>query len=470
MAPHRTTLPRRGSGMALALALLATMAPAPVLADVLVDNVDGLTLDAQGKVERFTGLLVGDDGRIEQVLHRGEKRPGKVDYLVDGKGRVLIPGLIDSHVRLMDLGFSLFTRTPVEPAKIDAARPGQPRPEDRDVALAEAQQALLARGVTTVVDMGTTIEDWQAYRRAGDLGTLRLRIISYAAGVDAMVLIGGPGPSPWLYADRLRLAGLFLTLDGPLASRSAALKAPYADAPTVRGTARLNETQLKNLMSRAAMDGFQVAVNANGDKAVASVLDAIGELAETYKGERRWRIEGAHVVDPADLPRIAANGAVIGLQPQALAPTEAEARLGPARLAGVEAWKSLADASGKGLAFGSGAPDRAAGPFAAMATAITRQDAGGQPFGGWQAQERLTREAALAAFTTDAARASFAEGRIGRLAKGQRADFLLLDADPLLAGPADLRAIKVLQTWVGGSLAWQAQDTAAKPAGDATGR
>ena len=55
-------------------------------------------------------------------------------------------------------------------------------------------------------------------------------------------------------------------------------------------------------------------------------------------------------------------------------------------------------------------------------------------------------------------------------AKGQRADFLLLDADPLLAGPADLRAIKVLQTWVGGTLAWQAGDAAAKPAGDATGR
>lgn len=454
----------------MALALLLALVPAAASADVLVDNVDGLTLDAQGRVERFTGLLVGDDGRIEQVLHRGEKRPGKVDYLVDGKGRVLIPGLIDSHVRLMDLGFSLFTRAPVDPARADAARPGQPRPEDRDQALAEAQQALLARGVTTVADMGTTIEDWQAYRRAGDLGTLRLRIVAYAAGVDAMVLIGGPGPTPWLYADRLRLSGLYLALDGALASRAAALKAPYADAPTLRAALRLNETQLKNLMSRAAMDRFQVAVDAHGDKAVAGVLDAIGELAETYKGERRWRIEGAEAIDPADLARIAASGAIFALQPQALSPAEAEARLGPARLAGAQAWKSLADAGGKGLAFGSGAPDRAADPLAGMATAITRQDAAGQPFGGWQAQERLTREAALAAYTTEAARAAFAEGRIGRLAKGQRADFLLVDADPLLASPTDLRGIRVLQTWVGGALAWQAGNAAAKPAEEQAGR
>ena len=51
-------------------------------------------------------------------------------------------------------------------------------------------------------------------------------------------------------------------------------------------------------MSRAAMDNFQVAVHAIGDQANAQLLDAIEELAETYKGDRRWRIEHAQIVDP----------------------------------------------------------------------------------------------------------------------------------------------------------------------------
>ena len=86
---------------------------------------------------------------------------------------------------------------------------------------------------------------------------------------------------------------------------------------------------------------------------------------------------------------------------------------------------------------------------------ITRQGPDGQPFGGWQPQERLTREAALAAYTAGAAFAGYAEGRFGTLAKGERADFLLVDRDPLLASPQDLRETKILQVWSGGRLVWK---------------
>jgi predicted amidohydrolase YtcJ len=432
---------------------LALSISLPAQADVLIENVNGISFDRDGNVERFTGLLVGDDGRIEQVLERGDKRPGKVDFKLDAKGRVLIPGMIDSHVRLMPLGLSLLTE----------ARPNaEPRPEDRDQALAKAQQALLARGVTAVADMGTTIEDWQTYRRAGDLGTLTLRIMAYADGVEAMILIAGPGPTPWLYDDRLRMGGVKLTLDGPLMSRAAALKAPYADAPQSKVTIRLNDTQLKNLMSRAAMDRFQPAIEAHGDKASAAVLDALDEMTDTYKGDRRWRIERAETVDPADLPRFSGKGVVVSVQPQQLAAggTIADARLGPARTAGAYAWNSLAG-TGASLAFGSGAPGALPEPFPAIAAAITRQSGtpdaeGAVSFGGWQPQERLTREAAFAAWTAGAAWAGFAEGRFGRIAKGQRADFLLIDRDPLLAAPAELRATRVLETWVSGKLVYRA--------------
>ena len=552
---------RRRLPLPLLLAAATVALAAPARADTLIDNVDGFTVDETGKIERLDGLLIGTDGKVVRVLHRGEKRPAKVDFLLDGKGRVLMPGLIDSHVHVMSTGVAALTldlstthslaealkliadyaaahpdhpwilgrgwnqelwglgRFPTA-AELDAVvgdRPvwlsrvdghagwansaalaaanvtatskpptggrieriaatqapagvlvdaaqdlvdtvvPQPRPEDRDLALAKAQELFLRRGLTAVADMGTSIEDWQAFRRAGDLGSLRLRIMAYASGTDNMTLIAGSRPTPWLYDDRLRLNGVKLYLDGALGSRGALLKAPYADAPGQSGLALQTDVQLRNRMSRAAMDGFQTAVHAIGDKANASVIDAIAELSATYKGDRRWRIEHAQVIDPADLARMGQFGTIASMQPvhQTSDRVMAEARLGPARLAGAYAWASAAKAGAR-LAFGSDSPVELPDPWAGLAAAITRQDETGQPYGGWQPQERVTREAALAAYTAGGAWAGFAETRFGRLAPGLRADFILIDRDPLLATPSELRSMKVLETWVGGQKVWTA--------------
>ena len=545
-----------------ALAALA-LAGAPARADTLVDHLDGVTINPRGEVERFTGIVISNDGRIAAVLHRGDPRP-RTTNAIDAHGQNALPGLIDAHAHVMELGFAALTldlmgtqnladgldatraylaahpgngwvlgwgwnqerwglkderghsRFPTA-AELDAVVGGRavwlrradghagwastrtlelagitkdtpdpaggrierlpdgrpsgvlvdnavalidkavpaPRPEDRDLALATAQKVLLAKGVTAAADMGSTIEDWQAYRRAGDAGTLRIRIMAYAHGIENMVLIGGPGPGPWLYDDRLRIGGVKLYADGALGSRGALLKAPYADAPGQTGLAITPETALKNMMSRAALDHFQVAVHAIGDKANAEVLDAIEAMAPTYPGDRRWRIEHAQILDPADIPRFAKLGVVASMQPvhESSDRLMAEARLGPARLKGAYAWKSLAD-SGARLAFGSDAPVEASDPFAGLATAISRTGPDGQPFGGWQAQERVSREAALAAYTSGAAWAGFAEGRFGRIAPGERADFLLVDRDVMLAAPSEIRGTKVLEVWVGGQKVW----------------
>jgi len=539
------------SPIALALALLST----PALADTLVDDVQGMSIDREGRVTRFTGIWIDDDGRVKQLLQRKDKRPPRTDFAVDGNGAVVIPGLIDSHLHVTDLGFSALTldlsetrslaeaqakirayatqyperkwivgrgwnqetwglgRFPTA-AELDAAvsdrpvlldrvdghaqwanaaalvaarvtaqtadpaggrierLPGSrapagvlvdnamdlmkaavpaPRPDDYDLALAKAQELLFARGVTAAADMGTTIESWQSFRRAGDEGWLRLRIMAYAAGVPAMELIGGPGPTPWLYADKLRLNGVKLYVDGALGSRGAWLKAPYADDPKNTGLPLVGSTQLRNLMSRAALDKFQVAVHAIGDRANAEVLSAIEELSETYKGDRRWRIEHVQILDPADISRVAGHGTIASMQPvhQTSDRLMAEARLGPNRLGGAYAWRSLA-AAGAPLAFGSDAPVEAPDPFAGLAAAISRTGPDGQPFGGWLPGETLGREAALAAFTAQGAYAGFGETRFGELKPGLRADFVVIDRDPLLVAPNELRATRILQTWVGG--------------------
>lgn len=327
----------------------------------------------------------------------------------------------------------------------------QPLPKERDAAFLEAQQKLLANGITAVADMGTTIDDWLSYRRMADIGALRVRIMSYAAGVETASRIGGKGPTPWLYGDRLRMGGVKIYLDGALGSRGAVLKAPYADAPNEKGLSFLTDTQLQNQMSRAAMDNFQLAVHAIGDKANAQVLDAIQVLSETYNGDRRWRIEHAQVVDPADLKSFGKFGTIASMQPthQTGDRTMAEARLGPARLAGAYAWKSVLANGGK-LAFGSDFPVEKPDPWDGWAAAFTRQDAKGQPPGGWRPEEAVTREQAWWAFTGGAAYAGFAEQKFGNLAPGQKADFIIVDRDPLAADPMALRAIRVEQTWIGG--------------------
>jgi predicted amidohydrolase YtcJ len=329
-------------------------------------------------------------------------------------------------------------------------------PRVREQAFARAQEIMLSNGLTTAADMGTSPEDWLVMRRAGDDYRLRVRILSYAGGIEAMMAIGGTKPSPWLYGDRLKLVGVKLYSDGALGSRGAWLKQPYKDKPGERGLGFLSDTELMNLMSRAAMDNFQVAVHAIGDAANRQLLDAIDELSNTYKGDRRWRIEHAQIVDPADLPRFGRHGTIASMQPvhQASDWRMAEARMGMERLGGSYAWKSML-ANGAPLAFGSDFPVELPNPFHGLAVAVSRQDAEGRPPGGWMPEQRLSLEQALHAFTIGAAYAGFAEDRIGSLEKGRYADFVLIDRDIFAGATAQqIRETKVIETWVGGARAW----------------
>jgi predicted amidohydrolase YtcJ len=285
-----------------------------------------------------------------------------------------------------------------------------------------------------------------------------VRITSYARGLEPLLSIAGTGPTPWLYDGHLRMIGMKLYADGALGSRGAWLKAPYADAPSQRGLQFLDDAKLRNLMSRAAMDGFQVAVHAIGDAANAQLMDAIDELSDTYKGDRRWRIEHAQIIDPADLPRFAKHGIIASMQPvhQTSDRLMAEARLGPQRLAGAYAWKSMLD-NKVPLAFGSDYPVESPNPFPALAAAISREDAAGQPAGGWMPGQKIDIPQAFRAFTATAAYAGFAEDRIGSLTPGHMADFLLLDRDIFTAGTADIRAARPEETWIGGKRVWVAK-------------
>jgi predicted amidohydrolase YtcJ len=548
------------------LLLIALLFSTPAFADVLVDNVNGYTIRADGRLQRFNGIWIGDDGRVRQLLNRGDRRPERPRYLLNGRGRTLLPGLFDAHGHVMGLGrgalvldlsdtnslaeaqeriraYAAANPTPrwvigrgwnqerwglgrfPTAADLDAAvadrpvwlrrvdghagwansaamreaevtaqtqapeggrieRAGRnpsgifvdnaqalversvppPLPIVRDRAFARAQEILLSNGITATADMGTSAEDWAVMRRAGDEGRLSLRILSYASGIDNLLAVAGTRPTPWLYDGRLRMIGVKLYLDGALGSRGAWLKAPYRDAPGQRGLPLASDTVLKNLMSRAAMDNFQVAVHAIGDQANAALLDSIEEMSNTYGGDRRWRIEHAQVVDPADLPRFARHGVIASMQPthQTSDWRMAEARMGIERLQGAYAWRSML-ANRVPLAFGSDYPVESPNPFPGLAAAISREDAQGQPPGGWMPQQRLSLEEAFAAFTRGAAYASFAEDRLGTLEPGRFADFIFVDRDIFAEGTTarQIAETQVLETYLGGTKVW---DRASRPA------
>ncbi len=331
-----------------------------------------------------------------------------------------------------------------------------PAPKDRDIALDKAQPLFLAAGISTVADMGTSINDWQSFRRAGDRGALRMRIVGYADGIEDMVTIAGPGPSPWLYDDRLRLAGVHFAIDGTLSTRTAWLKAPYADAPDEKSMARIDSTRLRNQMSRAAMDGFQIALSAHGDAAVDEAIYAIGELAATYEGDRRWRIEGLDLVDPADRAALTAHGILLTVRPGELADTGATLMRRAGDKRALLPLSTLSTA-GDRLSFGGWSAGSVPSPFVAIAAAMSRADAKGEPFGGFPPQEeRLRFEQAFAAATRGAAFALQGEKKAGSLEPGQWADFLLIDRDISLASASDVAQTKLLEHWISGRKVWSA--------------
>jgi len=88
-----------------ALFCVGLTVPTAAFADALIDNVNGITMDKDGKVVRFTGLLISPEGKVVKLLGDTDKRPAKLDWRSDQRGKVLLPGFIDAHGHVMELGF-----------------------------------------------------------------------------------------------------------------------------------------------------------------------------------------------------------------------------------------------------------------------------------------------------------------------------------------------------------------------------
>ncbi len=330
-----------------------------------------------------------------------------------------------------------------------------PTPAQLDAALEAAMSYVAAQGVTAVHNMGSW-RDLAVFERAHAAGRLRTRI--YAAvplsswqRLADTVAARGRGDA-WL-----RIGGLKGFVDGSIGSHTAAMLEPFTDAPADRGLFVNTPEDLYAWTSAADRAGLHVIVHEIGDHAIRTQLDIFERVArEDGARDRRFRIEHAQHIAPADMARFGTLGVIPSVQPYHAIDDGrwVEKVIGPERAKGTYAFRSLVD-SGARLAFGSDWFVAPPFPLTAIYAAVTRRTLDDKHPEGWIPQERITVEQALRAHTAGGAYAEFAEGERGVLKAGMLADLAMIDRDITRVPPETIREAKVLLTVVGGRVVFE---------------
>ena len=251
--------------------------------------------------------------------------------------------------------------------------------------------------------------------------------------------------------------------DGALGSRGARLLEDYSDGPGHRGVSGDQYGFNKRLVADMMEAGFQVAIHAIGDAGNRETLDFIESVLAKAPEARglRHRIEHAQVVNSDDVPRFARLGVIASMEPPHCVEdkTWAEDRLGPVRIKGAYAWRTLRKA-GVRLALNSDLTGSDHDIFYGLHAAITRRDKKQEPALGWRPEESLSPEEAVRGYTTWNAYAASWEKESGVLAPGRWADVTVMDTDPLVVGatdPGKLLRGRIVATIVGGKLVYEAR-------------
>ena len=324
----------------------------------------------------------------------------------------------------------------------------EPTPAEADASLLQGQQNCVAVGLTSLADAGLNRADVERMESLQKQGKLKLRLYTMLNPTKENKAYYLPkGPS---FTDRLTIASFKVYADGALGSRGACLVEPYSDRPKETGFLLSTEKEYRALAKDLAASKFQMNTHAIGDSANRIILNIYGEALKGQK-DRRWRIEHAQVITPADMPKFGQFGIVPSVQPTHATSDMywAGERLGPKRLKTAYAYEELRKQYGQ-VALGSDFPVEDINPLFGFHSAVARQDAKNYPAGGFQMENALSRPDALRGMTTWAAHAAFEEKQKGRIQPGMVADFVVLDKDLLKAPAPELRGAKVLQTWIGG--------------------
>src|SRR5579864_6536091 len=360
-----------------------------------------------------------------------------------------------------------------------------PTPEKRREAIETALQEIAQAGITSVQDnsdaeLGDAYwQDFQIFEQLEREGKLTVRIsewLPFSAPLETLKARRAAHPQPDLM---LRTGMLKAFLDGSLGSHTAAMLQPYADDPNNSGLPRYEQAQLNAMAKERLQAGFQLGFHAIGDRAVEMALEAFDEAEKAnlrtavlgypaderptnsragapapHGHEYRLRIEHVQVSNPAQVARFRELKVIASMQPSHLLTDMhwVNARLGPARAAHSYAWAEFVN-QGVTVAFGSDDPFGPLPPLLGLYAATTRKSEDGKT--EFHPEQKLTIEQAIAAYTTGAAFAEFAEKEKGTLAPGMLADFVVLDRDVTAILPEQILRTRVLQTVVGGKTVFE---------------
>jgi len=330
--------------------------------------------------------------------------------------------------------------------------------DERKSFLVEAARACLSVGLVGAHEMGISLETAGLYRELYEAGELPFRITAYIDSPEGGIPETLRGELRGLGDDEFfRIVGVKFYADGSLGARSAALIEDYTDDPGNRGMLVTDPEELyEGILACHSMD-LQAAVHAIGDRGVRTVLDIYERvLDERPRLDARHRIEHAQVVHPDDIARFAKLGVIPSMQFTHCTSDMpwAEERLGPERVKGAYAWRSLIDA-GCRIPGGSDFPVESIDPLLGLYAAVTRRSLAGEPPGGWYGGQRLTMEEAVGAFTVEAAYAAHLEKERGTLSPGKLADFVVLSSDIMRIDPSLVPRIEVLMTVLGGEIVFR---------------
>nr|WP_308418671.1 amidohydrolase [Hymenobacter lutimineralis] len=329
-----------------------------------------------------------------------------------------------------------------------SAKIPEPTPAEASSLLLEAQQRCLAVGLTSLADAGLDKSNIDQMAALQQQGKLKLRLYAMLNPTKAnkdFYFRNGP-----VFQDRLTVASFKVYADGALGSRGACLVKPYADRPKETGFLLSTEKEYRALANEIAASKFQMNTHAIGDSANRIILNIYGEALKGQR-DRRWRIEHAQVITPADMPKFGQFGIVPSVQLTHATSDMywAGERLGAQRLKTAYAYEELRKQYGQ-VALGSDFPVEDINPLFGFHSAVARQDAKNYPAAGFQPENALSRPNALRGMTTWAAHAAFEEKQKGSIRPGMAADFVVLDTDLLKAPKEQLRTAKVRQTWIAG--------------------
>ncbi len=329
-----------------------------------------------------------------------------------------------------------------------------PKPSRQDMinALLLAQKENVKYGLTTVDDAGLhrdVIEVIDSLQQAGDLKMKMYVMISNTPENLDYYLNKGI-----VKTDRLNVRSVKFYADGALGSRGAALKEPYHDQHDHYGALLSPVEKIKETAARIAASDYQMNTHAIGDSANYVVLKTYEELLRN-KTNQRWRIEHAQVVSPEDFKYFNAGNILPSVQPTHATSDMywAEDRVGPQRIKGAYAYKTLLKESGM-LALGTDYPVEQVNPFLTFYAAVARQDTSGYPDGGFLPEQSLSREETLRGMTIWAAYSNFEEDEKGSLEVGKAADFIITSKDLITIPVNEIPTFKVDATYINGELVY----------------